>query len=440
MELPSGICPDCNHPNDKQESQYIEACNNQLLCTNSGVHHRTTLCDRRCTCPCKCSVEDGDEDDTEYEDSMEPEDDTQNSFKDRAVAAEQPMARTYGWRTNVTSNYEDGSERRIFFEAPGHHAVGHMHDTGIPQESSLTNSENTVGQTEVGKLREILEPWELEAVHLSTGLPYSYLSESFPEARHMQLPADWHSQRDQGLNLTCRNCQKPYSEEFLEWTREGNARVCENCGITRRPDDENDDPDYQVLRIDFRRAMDECSCRCDCLPDLSPPTTAHGSMSHDISQSLDSPVEQAHLHQPHLPFQIAQRSSFSDWLHVDLRINTARPRWEEDEDTALTSPTSSGVSPETAEHRRQTRRRYSLPELRFSDNADSREARLEEMRMAIEDGEAVEAFEDYEGAYNYAGAAISFGRDILAADDPALQEAQSYMLRMAERRFHQTEE
>jgi len=62
------------------------------------------------------------------------------------------------------------------------------------------------------------------------------------------------------------------------------------------------------------------------------------------------------------------------------------------------------------------------------------------MRMAAEDGETAESFEDYEVAYNYAGAALSVGRHVFDADDPALEDAQSYMLGMAERRLHQAEE
>jgi len=183
----SGICSQCDHLNDELQRQAIEAYNRRLL-SIGGPQRALRLSDRQCTCPRKCEETDAEQQDTNYEDDLEADDDTDSHLAGRAVAAEQQMARKYGWQTNVVCKQNGENERSIFYKAPGHYAMACMHDSGIPEESSLANSDNTVGRIEAAMLDKVLEPWELEAVHLSTGRRYSSLSRTFPEARTMQLP------------------------------------------------------------------------------------------------------------------------------------------------------------------------------------------------------------------------------------------------------------
>lgn len=127
------------------------------------------LNDRQWTCPYKCEGDEAGKNDTDYASDSKGDDEHDGQLTGRAVAGEQQLARTYGWKTNVIANQDEDDERRIFFEAPGHYAVACAHDVGVPQESSLVNSENTVGRLEAEMLLKKLEPWELEAAHVSSG-------------------------------------------------------------------------------------------------------------------------------------------------------------------------------------------------------------------------------------------------------------------------------
>lgn len=440
-----GRCPCCNHFNDEALRQAIELYNRRL----SELRRRgqpMPLVGKQCTCPCECSVNDGDQDDADYEDSSEPEDDLDNKLTGLAVLAEPTMAQKYGWKTNVISNLGQDTERRMFFEAPGHYAMGHTHDIGIPQESSLTNSENTVGRVEATALDKVLEPWELEAVHLSTGRSYSCLTASFPEANYMQLPTNWHPDRHREPTLTCRYCRKPYSAEFVEWVQEGNTTICGTCGIAKKPEMLTDDPDYRLFQVDFHTAMNNCNCRCTCLPDMHSPTTNVDPAYHDVSTEID---------------RLGQLSSRSSHPRITLTTDTSRlPADDSNTRVGITplyhtsqsyrpghlrpatarSLTESTVPDEVLGQRRRMRELYNLPELRFSNNPDFEARRLEEMSMALEDADIAESFEDYEGACTYAQAAVSFGRDVYDSDHSAIQESRAYMMRMAERSNQQEED
>lgn len=175
----SPVCPECNHFQMERYRKHVETCNRQLICSACTRPHVIPPAHRLCACPCECLNNDNHQEDTDYLYSFEAEDDISNQLTGPAVSAEEQLARKYGWRTNVIADEGEDHERRIFYEPPGHQAMGSMHDIGKPDESLYPSSENTVGRTEVNQLHAVLEPWELEAVHLSTGRSYDFLSRIF---------------------------------------------------------------------------------------------------------------------------------------------------------------------------------------------------------------------------------------------------------------------
>ncbi|KAK5944741.1 hypothetical protein PMZ80_001941 [Knufia obscura] len=418
------------------------------------------LGDMQCTCPCKCSGNESDSEDSDYEYSSESEDEIDNPLTGRATEAEQTMARKHGWKTNVISNEGQDQERRLFYEAPGHHAVGLKHDLGIPQESSLSNSENTVGTIEASRLDQCLEPWELEAVHHATGRPYAALARPFPEARYMQLPTNWHPDQHQEPTPMCSHCDKPYSEEFMRWVQEGNALVCSTCRIVKTPHNQAEDPDYQNFRIDHIEAMSMCACRCTCQQDVYSPTTDIDSGFREALIQTASVSERVPFHPPSSPagrLQTWDEDSLSEQSNVDSVLDTTIhlawsdsgslpdfgslrmgndidpgfDQWSQDFGS-IAQHQMSTASPEVDEDRRETRERYNLPNLRFSDNPDRREASLEETQMALQDAQTAEAREDWEEAFNYHHAALFLGRDYYGNDSPALRSVRDEMRRLAD--------
>lgn len=245
----------------------------------------------------------------------------------------------------------------------------------------------------------------------------------------MKLPTNWHPE-EEPLPV-CGACQKPVSREFVEWAQEGNRVQCDICGTTKKPDDITEDPDYQLFQVDFQRAMASCYCRCTCLPDMHSPSPDCGATFTEDSEMSDTTPETDDIEQSLLPdpIQVGQTSSLSDRLRVGLSIGTSpSPPIELD-----TFPARPGVSAEVAESRRQMRERYDLPDLRFSDTSNETQARLEEMEMALEDAETAQAFEDFEGAYHYTQAAVSFGREVYDSEHQIILETRDYMMEMLTR-------
>jgi len=422
----SGICSECDHLNDEVQRQAIEALNRRLL-SIGGPQRALRLGDRQCTCPCKCDENDGEQNDTNYEGDSEADDDIESHLTGPAVAAEQQMARTYGWRTNVIANQDEDNERSIFYESPGHYAMACMHDIGLPQESSLTNSENTVGRIEAELLGKVLEPWELEAVHLSTGRPYSSLSRTFPEARSMQLPTNWQPNEHSQPIPTCPHCSKHYSEEFIEWVQNGHATFCESCGIATKPGSLADDPDFHVFNVDFRRAMNSCYCRCDCPLDVASSAANGVSAFREASLELDAPLPALEQASPNPSWRSESPPPLVDTTPLDHAQPSYGPTQE--------GPAHAEISNEVAAYRQRLRESYNLPELRFSDNPDFVAASLEEVEMALEDAETAVSFESLDEALSYASVAHFFARQFYGddSDHPAIRRVQDYLRHLADR-------
>lgn len=427
----SGICSQCDHLNDEIQRQAIEACNRRML-SIGGPQRALRLSDRQCTCPCKCDEDNGEQNDTDYEADSEAEDDIDSHLSGAAVAAEQQMARTYGWKTNIISNQDSDNERNIFYEAPGHYTMACMHDIGVPQESSLANSENTVGQIEAEMLGKALEPWELEAVHLSTGRRYSSLSQPFPEARLMQLPTNWHPDEHRQPVPTCPHCGKNYSEEFVEWVQGGNATICESCGLAERPDVLAEDPDVQVFNVDFRRAMNHCYCRCECPTDITSCAANGDPAFREAAMEPD----------PSLPAleQVSPNPSWSSESPPPLFDPAPLDHTQSSYERTREGPVHTEIPNEVAAYRQRLRESYDLPELRFSDDSNLGNARREEVTMAIEDVEMAISFESYQEAYSYANAAAYFASFVYPNYDHPIQRSIGGYLAAIVERISQEEE
>lgn len=217
-----------------------------------------------CHCPCRCEPPLSDEMDTDYTASEEDaeEDDTHECLRGRAAEGEQFFARKYGWTVCATTRTEQDSpdDKDYFLESLGHMAVSQMHDIGCPAESSMPNSENTIGEIEARFLRSPLEPWEVEAVHLLTGCDYENLTGTFREVAWMDIPRP---QIAPPPEVLCERCHLPHSEDFTQWLERG-VPTCEFCGIVRRPHNAAEDPDFHDFNPSLRNVLACCHCRCDC--------------------------------------------------------------------------------------------------------------------------------------------------------------------------------
>lgn len=401
--------------NDEIQRQAIEAYNRRLL-SIGGPQRALRLGDRQCTCPCRCDEMNGEQNDSDYEYDSEAEDDLNSHLSGAAVAAEQQMARTYGWRTNVISNQDSDDERNMFYEAPGHYTMARTHNIAIPQESSLANSENTVGRVEAESLGKALEPWELEAVHQSTGRPYSSLLQPFPEARSMQLPTNWHLDEPRQTGPTCPHCGKNYSEEFLEWAQGGDATFCESCGLAETPDVLAEDPDVQVFNVDFRRAMDNCYCRCECATDVTSRPASGEAAPREASMDSDTSSRPAN-----------GEASFRE---VSMGSNTSSLPTLEEASPNPNSPSEASTPlwpvaeppEEVGAFRQWMREIYDLPELRFSDDSNVDNARRAEVRMALEDMEVAISFKSYGEAFAYAHVAAYLAPSVYPMFEHPIQQ------------------
>lgn len=223
-----------------------------------------------CLCPCECADDLNDPNDGNFSDDQMDvdEDDLTTQLDDRT---ERAATARYGFFTNVVLNEDTDRERRVFVEGPAHYAAASSHDIGQPAESSLVNTENTIGRTEVTFLRTPLDPWEAEAIHRSTGLSYNELRRIFPEIATMQTPAPPRADGDEGpwvQNYFCRSCNKSVTDEFMQWLRTGRVIYCLSCGLTRKPENPEEDPDWRDYRIGnfptVAAALEHCRCRCSC--------------------------------------------------------------------------------------------------------------------------------------------------------------------------------
>lgn len=147
-----------------------------------------------CSCSCTCnSLSDSDSDyesDNESDADYSPlEDEQDDQIHEQLIgpaeAAEETLARKYGWQVCATSEPLQGSiisdqiDRDYHFESPGHAAVAAMHDIGIPAESSLANSDNIITQSEAKSLERKLDPWELDVIHANTRVSHRDLARLF---------------------------------------------------------------------------------------------------------------------------------------------------------------------------------------------------------------------------------------------------------------------
>lgn len=164
----------------------------------------------KCVCPCTCTDTDG-IDDADDEAGSESEDDIEENINPITAGYEEQVTRSFGWQEIATLTDDQEVERPLFFESGMHAAVARTHDLGRPDESSLCNPENTIGQSEVRNLAYPLEPWDVEALHLATGQTYFDLIETFPETAYMELPrSPWHMTPPSILQ--CEQCERPRND------------------------------------------------------------------------------------------------------------------------------------------------------------------------------------------------------------------------------------
>jgi len=196
-----------------------------------------------------------------------------------------------------------------------------------------------------------------------------------------------------------------------------------------------DDPDVQVFRVDFRTAMDNCYCRCECPMDIVSPAADSDSTFQEAfceaSMELDSAPPALEQVRP-LPGWLSDHSPSSNNMPID-HVSLSDEQIPQGPDDAQPS---NGL----AEHRESVRERFGLPELRFSDNLDFTTARHEEVDMAFEDADTATAFESFEEAHNYMRAAAYFASLAHAsADHPLYQLIRDRLADYAERVEHEAE-
>lgn len=217
-----------------------------------------------CLCRCKCDDADVSEDENFGADDMDVDEDDLTTQLDERT--EQMFTSRYGILTNAVLNQDTDEERRIYIEGAGHYAVATSHDIGRPAESSLANTENAITRAEVNALEDPIEPWEAEALLHGTGRPYDELEDLFPELADMPSPPQ--PEETPEPNLVCRLCDKPVTDEFMQWLRTGTVIFCHTCGCARRPTNPEEDPDWHDFRVgNYIRvadALEHCRCRCGC--------------------------------------------------------------------------------------------------------------------------------------------------------------------------------
>ncbi|KAK5104460.1 hypothetical protein LTS08_002349 [Lithohypha guttulata] len=319
--------------------------------------------------------------DADYGPQEEEEDDTTTTLPGPAALGEPQFARRYGWRTNVVANEGQDGETNIFYEAPGHNMVAQMHDIELPAESSLANSENTIGRIEAALLRKPLEPWELEAVHESTGRSYEELRRMFPEARSMETPAN-NTRPITEVAIICAQCRRTATPEYVDWLRGGNVAFCSLCGMTRSPLDSMEDPDYYGFNP--RTVIYHCTCRCHCSEIYSSDMEIDSDFEDTAAAAEDDDFTNPLLAGPRTP--------------VSNQLRRTQPEFPEphDPDANPFVPTFSAEA-----NRDEMRHEFGLPELRFSDRADEFEADIHTITMAMDDAEVSRSLEDYETALSY---------------------------------------
>ena len=91
---------------------------------------------------------------------------------------------------------------------------------------------------------------------------------------------------------------------------------------------------------------------------------------------------------------------------------------------------------DVAEYRMSLRARYDLPELRFSDIPDRRQARTTEMYMAFQDANVAESFGEFGEAFQYTQAAIAFGLEVFDREHEQIRMLRDHLRHIEEREGH----
>ncbi|KAJ9663488.1 hypothetical protein H2198_000753 [Neophaeococcomyces mojaviensis] len=378
--------------------------------------------------------------DPDYEEDSEeePDDDIKTQFVGRAKAAEQPLARKYGWKTAGTIDPGKENERTLFFESPGHHAVAHMHDLGKPEESSLANANNIVTSIETNNLYKGLEPWEFEAVEQCSGKTRSELLQLFPEACHLQL-SDLESVRVQPLQgFYCCNCNRPVSLETMERLFQHIMEICEECGMVQRPANPVDDPDWWEVNPGIEGAMESCHCRCRCsVVDVimaSPTEDIERTFAEVVLQELERERQAAEIRE-HAAEQ-ENEQYFQQQEEPLLQLESAWPSPMQVEMTVrgyIRDSNEEYFPLEELETRDRIRQQVDLPELRFSDLRDWFPRVEENVRFALEDAQVAHSMGEPLEARQYVNVARNMAYEGgLAFDHELIVEAERHLEELEE--------
>lgn len=256
LDLTPGRCPGCNRFNNDLD---------RLLVARNNNHAHQVGQMRKCVCPCQCPDTD-DLTDADYETDNESEDEPHDSLL-LTSAHEEQIARRFGRCTNVVLDADTAAERQLFLESAGHAALARLHDLGRPDESSLCNSDNVTGRSEVSNLERLLDPWDAEALHLSTGQTYFELIDTFPEIVYMQLPQPQHTPP---TTPRCNQCERPHNHVFARLLAQDSLVKCEICLLYKKIEDRIDpagnlltEPGSQTFNPSHGDDLDHCRCRCD---------------------------------------------------------------------------------------------------------------------------------------------------------------------------------
>lgn len=284
-------CSHCNRYRDLYAKAKAETQNEAGICV-CGTKHTAKANRPYCLCSCECKDPD-ERGDPNYEEGSddEPEDDIETEFAGRAKEAEEPFARKHGFRTAGWFDEGKKSQRPLFYESLGHRTVAHMHDIGIPEESSLANSDNIITSIEANNLFKGLEPWEFEAVQQCSGEDHKELLRKFPEAKHFQF-SDPESVRVQPTpRYYCNNCHRLFTSETMERLSRRIMVICEECCMVQRPANPVDDPDWWQFNPSINGTMEHCHCRCRCSPEdvimTSPAETVEPNSSDAARQGQE---------------------------------------------------------------------------------------------------------------------------------------------------------
>lgn len=289
-EDPRVRCVQCNRFRDLYYKGKALAKNEAGICI-CGTKHTQKDNKKFCLCSCECSDPDERGDPNYEEDSEELDDDVETKFLGLARAAEEPFARKYGFQTAGWIDRGKKSERPFFFESLTHRTVAHMHDIGIPEESSMANSDNIITNIEANILYKGLEPWEFEAVEQCSGKDRRELLRMFPEAHHFQF-SDPESVRLQPMpRYYCSNCHRLFSLETMERLSQRTMAICEGCCMVQRPANPVDDPEWWQFNPSIDGTMENCHCRCRCSPEdvtmTSPPEAVDQALSDAALQERE---------------------------------------------------------------------------------------------------------------------------------------------------------